>query len=272
MVGEVPALNALEKRLRDAARVDRLLKPSLELYRELLDSGWDVNSVGEDHQNAVTSAVSAGDLESVRFLIEHGATVSREALRGSAVYGDPRIFRLLLTVTQTDMKSADAGELLVSAVRNTEIVRFLLDQRIDVNARGRSGDSTPLIFAVSSGSLDSAKLLLSRGAEVNATDRNGRTALWYAARTENTGFISALAQHGANVNAQDSKGHTALMNATDACRYWNVNALLGVGADPRIVDKSGHTARPSEALHGDPNCKTSLDLVEAAVRKMSGPQ
>ena len=268
---EAPALALLEARLRRAARVDRLLEPSLALYRELVDAGWDVNSRGDDHQNAVETAVGAGDLEAVRFLVEHGATVSGEALERAARSGDVRILRLLLAVTATDMGSADAGEYLVSARRNTEMVRFLLDRGIDVNARDRSGDRTPLIAAVSDGLLETTRLLLSRGADVSATDRRGRAALWYAAQQSNTIFITLLAQHGAHVNAQDADGGTALMNAVSGCQYWNVKALLAIDADPRITDKRGRTAQPSGSVPGDPNCNISLDLVDAA-RKARAPR
>ncbi len=58
----LPRLTQLEKRLRAAANVERFLKPSLSLYQELLRSGWDVNTLGEDHENALTSALEQGTL------------------------------------------------------------------------------------------------------------------------------------------------------------------------------------------------------------------
>lgn len=39
---ELPRLTLLEKQLRAAARMDRFLKPSVALYQELLNSGWNV--------------------------------------------------------------------------------------------------------------------------------------------------------------------------------------------------------------------------------------
>ena len=59
--------------MKTATEVDRYLKPSLTLYRRLVDSGWDVNRLGPDHQNALLSAVVFRDQESVRFLLQRGS-------------------------------------------------------------------------------------------------------------------------------------------------------------------------------------------------------
>ena len=81
-VGEGPSrLHLLEKRLRRAARVERFLKPSVETYRSLLRDRWNINTEGQDHENAVTASVNANDVEAVRFLIEHGGRVTDGALR-----------------------------------------------------------------------------------------------------------------------------------------------------------------------------------------------
>jgi hypothetical protein len=60
---QLPCLTQLEKRLREAARVDKFLKPSVSTYQELLKSGWDENTLGTDHENAPLSAVQSNDLD-----------------------------------------------------------------------------------------------------------------------------------------------------------------------------------------------------------------
>ena len=264
---ELPRLTQLEKQVREAAEVDRFLKPSVALYQELLGSGWDVNTLGDDHENALISAVSSGDLESVRFLLQHGATVSKHALLASAFTDNVGIVKLLLAARNADLKSPEGRRLLVTAARNANITRFLLEKGADVNSRDPETGETPLMAAV--GSLDSFKLLLARGADVNATDNSGRSALWSATEMEtNTAFITLLGEHGANVNAQDSSGQTALMNASGMCRDWEIKALLAVGADPSIADKTGRTAlQPEVGTSHDPKCKTSRDLLESAINR-----
>ncbi len=64
-----------------------------------------------------------------------------------------------------------ANESLWEASRAGDTARMTaaLSQGADVNAKARY-DVTPLIFAAGNGRLDAVKLLLSRGADVNAQD------------------------------------------------------------------------------------------------------
>jgi len=266
----LPRLTRLEKQVREAAEVDRFLKPSVALYQELLGSGWDVNTLGEDDENALISAVASGDLESVRFLLEHGASVSKKALFDSAFTDNVGIVKLLLAARKPDLKSPEGRRLLVTAARSADITRFLLGKGADVNSRDPDTGETPLLTAVSNGSLNDVKFLLSRGGDANATDNSGRGALWFAILMQtNSGMITLLAEHGANVNAQDPSGRTALMYASDLCRYWHIKPLLAGGADPSIADKRGRTAlQPELATSPDgADCKTSRDLLESAIRE-----
>ena len=58
------------------------------------------------------------------------------------------------------------------------------------------------------------RLLLAAGADVNARDKNGNTALVLC--DSNTGKILLLLQAGADPNARNHEGETALSNASDA--------------------------------------------------------
>lgn len=93
---------------------------------------------------------------------------------------------------------------------------------------------------------------LKDGANPNAADKDGETALLKAAYYSQAGAIRALLQAGADVNAQDKDGKTPLLMAA----YWSsqlnlresmdpdcVPALLQAGADANAVDEQGRTAR-----------------------------
>lgn len=265
----LPRLTQLEKQVREAAQVERFLTPSVVLYQQLLASGWDVNTLGADHENALTSAVDSQNLDSVRFLLQHGASASKKALLDSAFSDNVGIVQVLLATRKTDMKSPEAKRLLVMGARNGEITRFLVEKGADVNSGDPETGETPLIAAVGS-SLDNVRFLLSRGADPNATDHSGRSALWRAVVMQtNSGYITLLAEHGANVNAQDSDGRTPLMYGSDLCRYWHIKALLAAGADPTIADKKGRTALQPELVPSPdvPDCKTSRELLESAIHQ-----
>jgi len=265
----IPVVTSLENRLKTATEVDRYLKPSLALYRRLVDSGWDVNTLGPDHQNALFSAVSFRDVESTRFLLEQGSKVTDETLDTAARTENVEIFRLVVRSSQVKLTGKLGASMLWQAARGskTDLVRFLLDSGADVNSHGAGDGGTPLMSAANSGSFENARLLLSKGADANARDNSGRAALWYAAILDNTGLISLLAEHGADVNARDNEGQTALMNAEDYCVTWDIRALLDAGADPTVRDKRGRTAlEPHPVRVGDPKCATAHNMVEDAVR------
>jgi ankyrin repeat protein len=257
----------LENRMRVATDVQRYLKPSVTLYSSLLESGWDVNTVGPDQQNALFAVVALGDAESARFLLQHGSRVTNRTLEMAALGDDVNVFRDLLAA-YGKLKSNVAARLLVMAAQNSssDMLKFLIDSGLDVNLRDPDEGVTPLFRAVTSDSLDNLKLLLARGADVNARDRNGRTPLWHAATGLNTGPITLLCQHGAEVNAQDYEGRTALMHASDMCYTWDIRALLDAGADLRIADKTGKTVvQPKLGVVGDPKCEEARKILQAAL-------
>ncbi len=104
-----------------------------------------------------------------------------------------------------------------------------LNSGADVNARDRDG-KTALITAAEIGMADTVRLLLTHGADVNSRDANGTTALMYAAIEDHVGVIQLLLAHGANVNARDRDGETALGMATRLSKAKAVAVLQAAGA------------------------------------------
>ncbi|MDR3707464.1 MAG: ankyrin repeat domain-containing protein [Capsulimonadaceae bacterium] len=81
-----------------------------------------------------------------------------------------------------------------------------------VNARDSAGN-TSLMSAVSSGNADTAKILISAGANVNAATKDNVTVLMDAVIKGNTDCVKLLIAAGADVNASTTNGVTALMLA-----------------------------------------------------------
>jgi ankyrin repeat protein len=103
-----------------------------------------------------------------------------------------------------------------AAAGNTEVVAFLLDHGAEIDGRNGIYHRTALIEAAYLGRLDSARLLLQRGADINARDDRGKSALWYAATPESYSpaggpqLLEFLAKNGADLEAADNTGTTPL--------------------------------------------------------------
>jgi uncharacterized protein len=80
---------------------------------------------------------------------------------------------------------------------------------------GGSGGLTPLVFAAREGNIESAKVLLDAGANVNQTTEYGWTPLLVAANNRNYKLAALLLERGANPNIANKGGWTPLYLATD---------------------------------------------------------
>lgn len=91
--------------------------------------------------------------------------------------------------------------------------------------------------ASSKGDIATVKKLVNEGADVNATDSSGRTALIEAAWGGYNEVVSFLIEKGANVNACDNAGCTALMRAAEEGHEAVVKTLAKSGADVNLCGK-----------------------------------
>jgi len=115
-----------------------------------------------------------------------------------------------------------------------ETVRLLLRQGEDVNAAQGDG-MTALHWTARNGEAALAEMLVYAGASLETTTRVGAyTPLLVAARSGNEGVLVALLEAGANMEARTSTGVTALHFAAAAGAERAITALLDRGADINV--------------------------------------
>ena len=103
----------------------------------------------------------------------------------------------------------------------------------------------------------SSRLFLDAGADINAQDEVGRTALMEACIAFKRDTISILLERNANVNLFDNNGCTALMRAAYGGYPSLVEKLLSYGADKDMQDKQGNTALDYVREH----CRAQLEPI-----------
>jgi ankyrin repeat protein len=190
------------------------------------------------------------------------------------------------------------------AENNHAVVRMLIDRGADVNARSKfvpsatgrgfegatpvaarqnqaaeenaSGSLTPLMFAAREGDLESARMLVTAGAEINLRGGDGKDALGLAIFNGGYDVASFLIDNKANVNQPDAQRFTPLFWAVDRRNMetapnfpWVVTAdplplikkLLEAGADVNSLVNNTPRARMRD---GSPRIVFATALMRAA--------
>jgi ankyrin len=240
---------------------------SASMIALLLDAGADVNAPDPAGDTPLMSVTRVGRADAVALLLDRGATVDatdatyqQTALmvavrenhseivklliaRGASVNARTRVGRTPAWVLPNSQPgfghgigivrggSPDRGRRapipggmtpLLYAARDgrLETARMLLDAGADINGRD-ANDITPLIAAITNNHPDVARFLIGRGADVTATDWYGRTPLWAAVETRNM-----------------DKDNATFENSIDRAPFLElIQVLLDKGADPNARTK-----------------------------------
>ena len=124
-------------------------------------------------------------------------------LHRAAYVGNCELIQVLLDYgLDVNARNADGETPLVHATYGQpKPVRLLLDHGADPNAQAYSGGqfslTTPLHRAIEFGKIETARLLLERGASVEVKDWAGRTPLDVASGEQREEIIKFLSEHRA---------------------------------------------------------------------------
>jgi ankyrin repeat protein len=146
----------------------------------------------------------------------------------------------VLIAAGTDVNAADSfgATPLMFGIRDIAKVRALLDAGARVNDKSKQNQTALLLAASTSGSIETARLLVAKGADAKVVGASGRTALIMAANQNDLAMVQFFLDQGVNVNAVDStdkSGHTALMAAAAQSNTAMVKTLIQKGADVNMT-------------------------------------
>jgi rhodanese-related sulfurtransferase len=112
---------------------------------------------------------------------------------------------------------------------------------LDLSKRGFN-DETPLMTAARKGLYAFIIELIDHGADINAVNADGNSAVWLACYCNSIYALTVLIQEGAALNIQNVNGATPLIYAASAGRFEMVRMLISAGADSQLVTLDGFTA------------------------------
>jgi ankyrin repeat protein len=204
-----------------------------EIIPLLLEKGANPNAARESGETPLMTAVRVGSPEVVRLLLARGAdvNVSEKKFGQTALMwatGKAEIVRMLLDKGADGRPVTKAWE--ITATNYTPITFTLGVTGIPWNNDGeykvRSGGQGALLFAVQKNDLDSVRMLLDAGLDVNQAAADGTTPLLaalyhWSTREKKKGLAFAadlrianlLLDRGAKVNVADQAGYTPLHGA-----------------------------------------------------------
>jgi serine/threonine-protein phosphatase 6 regulatory ankyrin repeat subunit B len=154
------------------------------------------------------------------------------------------LFILLVFTVSVPHAGQSQDEALLEAAEKGDIegVKILLSKGANIDAKGDYRSDTALIKAATRGHEEIVRILLTKGAKVNEKDKFGATSLMYAASEGYTKIAEVLIERSADVNARDNYGRTALIDAVNDNQHDIVKILLSKGAEVNAEDNSGATS------------------------------
>ena len=230
--------------------------PSMAL--ELICLGANVNQEDQHGCRPLHYAAYGVCPETAAALLEKGAEPNARGAKGwtalhMASLGNEKTLREMLPRISAPRSSLSTAipEHRATDPRFASLAKILLTHGADVQASTDAGD-TPLQFACHWGFRDLAEMLTDHGADVNAKNELGEFPLLWSSLLGEIRLSRFLVEHGANVDASTKRGATALHLAALHGHYDLVVFLAEKGANLSAV------------AQGPQGQVTSLDMARAA--------
>ncbi|KAF8421821.1 ankyrin repeat-containing domain protein [Tirmania nivea] len=233
---------------------------NVKALKILIDSGASLDSLTNDGKTALDCAAVAGFKDICRLLIDCGADVgkSKEFCRLQRLRRQAEQQQATFP-QQTDSTKSSALEecatltplMVAAATGDVAATMKCLASGADIEETSADTGETAFMLAASNGHCEVLHILLSNGANIDATNAKGWTTLMLAARSGSVEVVDLLTSRGADVNHASPDRWTALAEATYRGNVPIMILLLGCKADTETPSMHDWTPLMHAAFRGD---------------------
>lgn len=193
----------------------------------------------------VSIAAAENFMPAVQLFVENGVNINQKderPLSKASESGNLEIVQYLLQTGKNSQGTLNDALWALCDARpkpdTLKIAQRLLEYGAQVNSHAGFYNTTPLHGAAENGPLELVKLLISKGAKVNAVDKEFSMPLAKAVQADNLEIAKFLLEHGADktINQSDTEFQTAIFKASSAKM---AQLLIANGANVSDRDKKG---------------------------------
>uniref|UniRef100_A0A0K0E183 ANK_REP_REGION domain-containing protein n=1 Tax=Strongyloides stercoralis TaxID=6248 RepID=A0A0K0E183_STRER len=205
----------------------------------LLQSGVNINDSNDDKDTPLQVAASQGHISLVILLLDNGAIIDQSNKVGYTPFlhacreGKEKIVELLIQRGASPYNTTYFGATaltLACAGGHIEVIKFLISIRSEVNPKIKliSISPTPLMAAVISGKRMACSLLVTRGADIDASHPNleGLNALILSVICNNPNIVYTLLDMGAN--PRKTIGSKKKLDALQCAEYLKNENIINI--------------------------------------------
>ncbi|XP_028409086.1 transient receptor potential cation channel subfamily A member 1 homolog [Dendronephthya gigantea] len=217
-----------------------------DFVESLIKNGASINTADKHGQTVFHEVSRSWHTDVAKFLIDHGADVNQ-----SDKFGRSPLH-------------------VASAVDYSEMVEFLIQNGCDHTVATKGENQCPLHYAAKNDAINSIRMLLAYGADINARDHKNRTPLQVAAELNRSKSVKVLMEEGAPAAVHDNEGTSAIsmviqkmpLIATEALeqlhvkdrtnrkQYYYLSCLNGLNDENIYCNLTSYTRNPLEvAVH-----------------------
>lgn len=250
-----------------------------EITRMLVENGADINARNKEGSTPLSIAVQKNDIPTVKYLTSLGADINTQDTNGNspliiALAGSQEMLESVVFENNVLCQDSNGNTPLHNALLHDaplSKVQYIVSLTKDVNIRNRDGNS-PLFIAVLKNRQKVGEILLSKDADIFATninnnsplrlalkyggsvrnwlitsrtiklcDGSGNSVLHYAAEWQYNDAVVFLLEKGADITVKNANGETPLFSAVKTNNPQIIQTIVDGGADINARDNLGST-------------------------------